>query len=246
VGLERGLDLRNLLRVLPDRHVDADDAGLFLIDDRVDGDRSLAGLAVADDELALTPTDGDHCVDRLEAGLQRRVDVLALDDTRSDTLRREALRCLDRAAIVELLTERVDHPADELVADGHLGDPAGGPNRVSFLEVLVWAEDDRAHAILAEVECEREHGALASGPGQFEQLARHGVLEAVDARDPVAHRRDHTFVGVDNGGFEARDALLEESLRSRRCVWPSVRRSSLSIRQGLPGAVAGGCAGCRR
>ena len=52
----------------------------LLVDDRVDGDGGLAGLAVADDELALAAADGDHRVDGLDAGLQRLLDRLALDD----------------------------------------------------------------------------------------------------------------------------------------------------------------------
>jgi hypothetical protein len=35
--------------------------------------RGLAGLAVADDQLALAAADRDHRVDRLDAGLQRLV-----------------------------------------------------------------------------------------------------------------------------------------------------------------------------
>ena len=65
--------------LLADRHVDAADlllrvAGLpvrLLVDDGVDADRGLAGLAVTDDQLALAAADRGHGVDRLDAGLQR-------------------------------------------------------------------------------------------------------------------------------------------------------------------------------
>src|SRR3546814_3363334 len=53
-----------------------------LVDDRVDGDGGLAGLPVADDQLALAAADGGHGVDGLDAGLQRLVHRLALDDAR--------------------------------------------------------------------------------------------------------------------------------------------------------------------
>src|ERR1700754_2698248 len=56
---------------LPDRDVDRDDARVLVVDDRVERDRRLAGLAVADDQLALAAADRDHRVDRLEAGLHR-------------------------------------------------------------------------------------------------------------------------------------------------------------------------------
>jgi hypothetical protein len=72
--------------LLPDGDVDAADllhAGLpefLLVDDRVDRDRGLAGLAVADDQLALATADRGHGVDGLEAGLQRLVHRLAGDN----------------------------------------------------------------------------------------------------------------------------------------------------------------------
>ena len=43
-------------------------------------DRGLAGLTVTDDQLALAAADRGHGVDRLDAGLQRLLDRLALDD----------------------------------------------------------------------------------------------------------------------------------------------------------------------
>src|SRR5215472_4556995 len=52
------LDLANHVldrrRLLSDRNVDADELLALLIDDRIDGNRGLAGLAIADDELTLT------------------------------------------------------------------------------------------------------------------------------------------------------------------------------------------------
>ena len=55
--------------LLPDGDINADDVAAFLIDDRVDGDGGLAGLAIADDQLALAATDRNHAVDRLQTGL---------------------------------------------------------------------------------------------------------------------------------------------------------------------------------
>ena len=63
---------------LPDGHVEALYAGSLLVDDRVDADGGLAGLAVADDQLALAAADGRHGVDGLDAGLQRLLHRLPL------------------------------------------------------------------------------------------------------------------------------------------------------------------------
>jgi hypothetical protein len=53
VLLEDRHGVRDRRELLADRHVDADEALALLVDDRVDRDGGLAGLAVADDQLAL-------------------------------------------------------------------------------------------------------------------------------------------------------------------------------------------------
>ena len=73
-----GVGDRRLLEA--DGDVDALHAEAPLVDDRVDRDRGLAGLAVADDQLALATADRGHRVDRLDAGLERLVHRLAADD----------------------------------------------------------------------------------------------------------------------------------------------------------------------
>ena len=76
---------------------------------------------------------------------------------------------------------------DELVAHRHFSDAAGGAHRVAFLQVLVGAHDDRADRVLTQVEHQTQHAALTLRSGELEQLTRHGLLHAVDARNAVAH-----------------------------------------------------------
>src|SRR5690606_6588688 len=64
-------DLGDRRLLLADGDVDALNVLALLVDDRVDRDGGLAGLAVADDELALAAADGDHAVDGLDARLER-------------------------------------------------------------------------------------------------------------------------------------------------------------------------------
>ena len=77
IALQDGHGARDGRPLLADGDVDADQVLALLVDDGVDGDGRLAGLPVADDQLALTAADRDHRVDGLDAGLDRRVHVLA-------------------------------------------------------------------------------------------------------------------------------------------------------------------------
>ena len=79
VVFERLHHLRDRRTLLADRDVDANHVAALLIDDRVERDRGLAGLAVADDQLALAAADRNHRVDGFDAGLHRLFHRLAID-----------------------------------------------------------------------------------------------------------------------------------------------------------------------
>ena len=147
-------DARDRSRVLPDGDVDADEVLALLVDDRVEEDRRLAGESVADDQLALAATDGDHRVDGLDAGLHRAVHPFAGDYARRDLLDRQRFAGLDRALAVERLPERADHAADQRLAHRHFQESAGRADLVAFVQVPVVAEDDGADLVLLQVQRE--------------------------------------------------------------------------------------------
>ena len=74
--------------LLADRHVDTLDAGIFLVDDRVDGDGGLTNLAVTDDQLTLATTDWHHGVDGFQTSLDRLINGLTSDNAGSHFLDR--------------------------------------------------------------------------------------------------------------------------------------------------------------
>ena len=173
-------------QLLADRHVDADEALAFLVDDRVDGDRALARLAVADDQLTLAAPDRDERVDRLDAGLDRRVDGLADDDARRDPLDRTGLLCLDGTLVVQRLPEWVDDTPEKRLTHGHLDDASGRLDRVAFLDRLGVAQDHDADRLLLEVEGHAHHAAR-----ELDQLGGQRRVQAIDLRDAIAHL-DHS------------------------------------------------------
>src|SRR5439155_12921438 len=133
------------------------------------------------DQLALAAADGDHGVDRLDAGLERLLDRLALGNAGGDDVHLAALAALDGRAAVERLAQRVDHAPDHRAADGRLEQPAGGLNRVALLDLQVVAEDDGADRLLLQVEHLAHRAVL-----ELQQLAGHRVAQAVDPGDAVA------------------------------------------------------------
>src|SRR5262245_40325953 len=55
--------------LLADGDVDTDNVAAFLIDDGVNGDRSLARLPITDDQFPLASANRNHAVNSLQSGL---------------------------------------------------------------------------------------------------------------------------------------------------------------------------------
>ena len=157
----------------------------LLVDDRVDRDRGLAGLPVADDELALAAADRRHGVDRLDARHQRLLDALPLDDRRRLQLQGAARLGLDVAEAVDRVAERVDDPAEEAVADRDREDLAGAADLLALLDAAELAEDDDADLADVEVQRQAERAVL-----EAQQLVGHDAGQALDAGDAVAGLAD--------------------------------------------------------
>src|SRR5438132_1240164 len=105
-------NLRHSRSLLPDRNVDANDVLTLLIDDRVDRDGSLSGLAVTDDQFALAAAYRDHRIDGFQSGLKRLLHGLAIDNTGRDTLNGQTVFGDDGAFPVDGLCESIHDTAD--------------------------------------------------------------------------------------------------------------------------------------
>src|SRR5260370_38748524 len=101
VIFERLDHLRHRRTLLPDGDVDTDQIAALLIDDGVEGDCGLAGLAVANDQFTLSAADRDHGVDRLDTGLHWLFHRLAVDHAVRDALDGGITLDLDRALALD-------------------------------------------------------------------------------------------------------------------------------------------------
>jgi hypothetical protein len=167
--------------LLSDRHVEAEHVLPLLVDDGVDRHRRLAGLAVADDQLALATADRDHRVDGLDAGLHGLVDGLARDDAGSLDLDLATLGGVQRPLAVHRNPQRVDHATHQRIAHRHLRDVPGSLDQIALADRLEVAEQGHPDVVLLEVQ-DQTHDVVA----EVQELAGHGLLEAIDARDAVA------------------------------------------------------------
>ena len=176
----------------------------LLVEDGVDRDGGLAGLAVADDQLALAAADRDHRVDRLEAGRHRLVHRLARNDAGRLDVDAGALVGDDRALAVDRVAERVDDAAEQALADRHVDDRAGALDRLAFLDLAVVAENHDADVVAFEVERHAARAVL-----ELDHLAGLDLVEAVDAGDAVADGQHLADFGDFRLGAEIGDLALE-------------------------------------
>ena len=153
-------------------------------------DRALAGLAVADDELALAAADRDHRVDRLEASEHRLLHRLALYHPGGLVLGGTELAGVDVALAVERIAERIDDPAQQTLAHRDLEQALGALDRVTFDDLLPLAEQHRADVVGFEVQGQAGHVV-----GELEHLEGHAVLQAVHAADAVGYGQDRADLG---------------------------------------------------
>src|SRR5262249_40262909 len=187
--LEHFHELRDGRPLLADRNIDAIELDLLirlrieglLIEDRVERDCGLAGLAVADDQLALAASNRNQGIDRLQSGRHRLMHRLARDDARRLHVDTGALVSLDRAFAVDRIAECVDNTAKEAFADRYVHDRAGALDGLAFLDLAVVAEDHDADVVDFEVERHATHTVL-----ELDHLAGLNIVETVGAGNAVA------------------------------------------------------------
>ena len=190
--------------LLADRHVKALHPRVFLVKDRVDGDRGLACLAVTDNQFPLATADGSHCIDRLDTCLQWLADGLAGGNAWCHFLDVSPLVRVERPLAVNRVAERIQNAADHFLTNRNREKSSKRLDLVSFLDLQVIAEDNHANAVFLEVECQ----ALDT-TWKLNHLAGHHVFKPVDTGDAVPDFQDSSYFKDIQRAFVLFNLLLE-------------------------------------
>ena len=136
---------------MSDRDVDAVDIGVFLIDDGVDSNRCLTCLTVTDNQLALSASDWDHCINCFDSSLQRLFDGLSIDNSRSIRFKQAELFGDDRPLPVKGQTKCADDAANQRFTNRDLDNLTGPLDGVPFFDIGVGAKNNCADVIFFQV-----------------------------------------------------------------------------------------------
>src|SRR5690606_31356475 len=143
-------------------------------------DGRLAGLTVANDQLALATADRDQRVNGLEASGHRLVNRLARQDARSLDVDAATFGVIDRTLAVDRVAEAVDNAAEQARTNRSIHDGAGTLDDVAFLVRAFIAEDHDADIVGFEVQRHAHHGTR-----ELNELTGLHVVEAVNAGNTV-------------------------------------------------------------
>src|SRR5690606_4323135 len=109
----------------------------LLVDDRIDTNRSLTRLTVADDQLTLTTADRNHRIDSLDTCLQRLSDGLTKDYPRSFAFDRHFVSFpYDWAFTVDRLSQRIHDTAQHTFTYLKGSNTVGTFNGITFFDFV--------------------------------------------------------------------------------------------------------------
>ena len=191
--------------LLADGHVDAHHVLAFLVEDGVQGNGGLAGLAVADDELPLAPADGEHGVDGQKAGLHGGVHRLAVQDAGGGGLQGPVALRLDGPLAVHRHAQGVHHPAQITLPHRHAGGFQGAAYHTARPDLLPVAKEDAAQALRAQILHHALYAAL-----EHQDLPVLGVGQPAHGGDVAVHAEHLAHLLRGGGGLPALHRLADE------------------------------------
>ena len=212
VRLQRLHELRNARRLLADGDIDAHDVLILLVEDRVERNGRLAGLAVADDEFALAAADGEHGIDGQKSRLHGLVDRLAVDDAGGGSFNGVIIRFGNFALAVDRRAERIDHAAEKRISDRDTGGSAAAEDDAARLYGGLARKNNAADTFFLQIEHHAAHAVFKN-----QNLAVFRARQTADLGDAVAVGED----GADLSRGGLRLEILQRFAEQRDNVAPA-------------------------
>ncbi len=125
---------------------------------------------------------------------------------------------------VERLSNRVNHPADDRISDGNLGDPAGAFNGISLFDSAVFPQKDDADAVFLQIKNGAEYAV-----GKLQQFPRQGRLQSVYFCDAVTDLQDGAHLLDIDRLLEILDLLFNNLRNLRRSDLHLLRLHEFSL-----------------
>lgn len=194
----------------------------LLVQHSVEGDGSLSGLTITNDQFTLTTTDRYHGVDGLETSLYWLVDGLSGKDTWGLDLGSSSLSGLDWALSVNGFTQSVDDTTKHSLADWYVDlnfvrcfslslpcfstyNLASSLDGLAFLDQSVGTEQHDTDLTGFQVHAH----ALDTG-GEFDELFSLDIAHAMDTGNTVTDGQDTTSLSKTCLFLYTADSLLED------------------------------------
>merc|ERR1719209_2018863 len=176
----------------------------LLVDNGVDGNGSLAGLPVTNDQLTLATANGHKRVNSLDASLHRLGHRLPGDDAGGLQADAEPLAGSEGTLTINGVSKGVNTPAETFHANGNVDNGTSPLDNIALLDELVVTEDDNTNVVRLQVEC---HALQARA--EFHHLLSLDVLQTIDTGNTVSNGEDTASLLQVGSGGGAENPLLQ-------------------------------------
>ena len=184
----------------------------LLIHNGIQGNGGLAGLAVADDQLTLAPSDGHQSVDSLNTRLQGYGDALTVQHTGCRAFHGPEAVVLNGALAVHRAAQGVHYAAAHSLAHGHLNDVARPAHGVALLNGGEVAQQHHAHIVLVQVHHHAPEASL-----KLQHFPGHHIGQARHMADAVGHA-DNLAGLININGIVRAAELFANALQHRQLL----------------------------
>mmetsp|Transcript_2523 Transcript_2523/g.6362 ORF Transcript_2523/g.6362 Transcript_2523/m.6362 type:complete len:274 (-) Transcript_2523:162-983(-) len=198
--------------LLSNRHVNAVEMSLLvstgidglLVQHRIDGDGRLASLAIANDQLTLSTSNGDEAVHGLDPCGHGFMHTLAWNDSGCLQLDSPSLLGCNWSGTINGHAQRINNATEQLLSNRHVHNGASALYTVTFHNGSIITEHDDTDVVGLQVECHAFQAAR-----ELNHLSSLYSLQAIDAGNSVSDTQDSTHLLDILLVLEVRDAVAQ-------------------------------------